>query len=145
MLCPDGELPVKENVTKDEEICRKKNRKHHVEGAGSLELNSYKNPKTWKKSISNFFRNQLRSTKSNDGDVPSGSKENFEDKDVTPEQKWQSLGKIFRRQSFAEHWNKSGNAQGESSSGQNKRIVVRKVLSNYFGKSQKSLSPEENK
>ncbi|KAM3967979.1 uncharacterized protein ACR2FA_004277 [Aphomia sociella] len=145
MLCPEGELSSKENVSKNEEICCKKNRKIHAEGTGSLELNSYKNPKTWKKSITNFFRNPLRSTKSNDGDRPSGSKENFDVKDISPEQKWQSLGKIFRRQSFAEHWNKSGNQQGECSSGQNKRIAVRKVLSNYFGKSQKSLSTENDK
>lgn len=51
---------------------------------------------------------------------------------MSPEQKWQSLGKIFRRQSF-EHWNKSSNQQGECSS-QNKRIAVKKVLSSYFGK-----------
>ncbi|XP_059059472.1 uncharacterized protein LOC131852767 [Achroia grisella] len=146
MLRPDGEFPIKESVTKDEErTCPKKNKKHHIEGAGSMELSSYKNPKTWKKSITNFFRNQLRSTKSNDGDLPSESKQNFENKDISPEQKWQSLGKIFRRQSFAEHWNKSENQQGECSSGQSKRVAVRKVISSYFGKSQKSMCPENDK
>lgn len=73
------------------------------------------------------------------GDLPSGSKEKFEEKEIAPEQKWQSLGKVFRRQSFAEHWQKSPSQQGESSS-QNKRHAVRKVLSSYFGKSEKCKS-----
>ncbi|KAF9416267.1 hypothetical protein HW555_006341 [Spodoptera exigua] len=133
MLCPEAYLVQNETVPKeDDETCMKKSKKIPAEGTGSLELNSYKHPKTWKKSISNFFRNQLRPTKSNDGDRPSGSKENFEDKEMSPEQKWQSLGKIFRRQSF-EHWNKTSNQQGECSS-QNKRIAVKKALSSYFGK-----------
>lgn len=67
MLCPEAYLVPNETVPKeDEETCRKKSKKIPAEGTGSLELNSYKNPKTWKKSISNFFRNQLRPTKSND-------------------------------------------------------------------------------
>lgn len=67
MLCPEAYLVQNETVPKeDEETCRKKSKKIPGEGTGSLELNSYKNPKTWKKSISNFFRNQLRPTKSND-------------------------------------------------------------------------------
>lgn len=63
---------------------------------------------------------------------------------MTPDQKWQSLGKIFRRQSFAEHWPKSSNHQEETSS-QNKRLAMRKVLSSYFGKAQKipSVANEE--
>lgn len=48
----------------DENIC-KSSKKIPGEGS-SLEINSFKNPKTWKKSLTNFFRNQLRSTKSND-------------------------------------------------------------------------------
>ncbi|XP_038213246.1 uncharacterized protein LOC119833332 [Zerene cesonia] len=139
MLCPEGAIQ-NEIISKEEEekVC-KKSKKIVAEGTGSLELNSFKNPRNWKKSITNFFRNQLRSTKSNDGDRPSGSNENFEDKDVAPEQKWQSLGKVFRRQSFAEHWQKSPSPHGECSS-QNKRFAVRKVISSYFGKSQKSPS-----
>ncbi|KAL0839913.1 hypothetical protein ABMA28_016530 [Loxostege sticticalis] len=142
MLCPEGAHVPNESVAKEEETDRKKNKKIPGEGTGSVELHSFKNPKTWKKSITNFFRHQLRSTKSNDGDLPSGSKESFEDKDIAPEQKWQSLGKVFRRQSFVEHWNKSSNQQGECSS-QSKRLAVRKVLSNYFGKSQKSVPDEK--
>lgn len=76
------------------------------------------------------------------GDRPSGSKESFEDKEIAPEQKWQSLGKVFRRQSFVDHWNKSASPQGECSS-QSKRLAVRKVLSNYFGKSQKSVQEDK--
>lgn len=66
MLCPEGEIASNESVTKGEDTSRKKNRKNPAEGVGSLELSSFKNPKTWKKSITNFFRYQLRSTKSND-------------------------------------------------------------------------------
>lgn len=67
MLCPEGEpVPKNETIDKEEETCRKKNKKVIAEGSGSLELSSFKNPKTWKKSITNFFRHQLRSTKSND-------------------------------------------------------------------------------
>lgn len=70
------------------------------------------------------------------GEGPSGSDEHFEDKAISPEQKWQSLGKIFRRQSFADHhWDKPNH--GESSS-HSKRFAVRKVFSSYFGKNQKS-------
>lgn len=72
MLCsesPDGVLV--QNETKEEEtVGRNKTRKVPVEGTISLELNSYKNPKTWKKSITNFFRNSLRSTRSNDVSIP---------------------------------------------------------------------------
>ncbi|XP_045763094.1 uncharacterized protein LOC123865911 [Maniola jurtina] len=140
MLCPEGEQLQNEISTKEEkDTCCKKNKKEPIEGSAnnnSLDIHSYKNPKTWKKSITNFFRNQLRSTKSNDGDRPSGSNENFEEKEISLEQKWQSLGKVFRRQSFAEHWQKTSNQQGESST-QNKRHAVRKVISSYFGKSQK--------
>nr|XP_053600203.1 uncharacterized protein LOC128669410 [Plodia interpunctella] len=145
MLCPEGEAASKENVSKGD-TCPKKNRKIPAEGTGSLELNSFKNPKTWKKSITNFFRHQLRSTKSNDGDLPSGSKEKFEEKEMAPEQKWQSLGKVFRRQSFAEHWHKTPSQQGgECSNAPSKRMPVRKVLSSYFGKSNKTSSGiEEN-
>lgn len=67
MLCPEAYLVQNETIPKeDDETCMKKSKKIPAEGSGSLELNSYKNPKTWKKSISNFFRNQLRPTKSND-------------------------------------------------------------------------------
>lgn len=77
---------------------------------------------------------------------PSGSTEKFDDKEVSPEQKWRSLGKVFRRQSFVDHWNKSPNQQAESST-QNKRHagVVRKVFSSYFGKNQKSSIVESEK
>lgn len=78
------------------------------------------------------------------GDHPSGSKDHFEVKEMSPEQKWQSLGKIFRRQSFAEQWNKPPTQQGECSS-QNKRLAVRKVLSSYFGKNPKSASASNEK
>ncbi|CAH4036145.1 unnamed protein product [Pieris brassicae] len=142
MLCPEGSQLQNEIHSKEEEKIYNKNNNIPGEGTSSMELRSYKNPKTWKKSITNFFRNQLRSTKSNDGDRPSESQENFEDKDVAPEQKWQSLGKVFRRQSFAEHWPKSPLQHGEGSS-QNKRQAVRKVLSSYFGKSLKSDSKED--
>lgn len=68
MLCPEGAQIQSEIDNKEaEETCAKKTKKILAEGSsGSIELNSFKNPKTWKKSISNFFRNQLRSTKSND-------------------------------------------------------------------------------
>ncbi|CAK1544756.1 unnamed protein product [Leptosia nina] len=130
MLCPEGYSLQNEIGLKEEEDTAQKNTNIPGEGTSSLELQSYKNPKTWKKSITNFFRNQLRSTKSNDGDRPSGSKENFEDKDVAPDQKWQSLGKVFRRQSFAEHWPKSP-GHGESSS-QSKRFAEYSVCMGAF-------------
>nr|XP_034825206.1 uncharacterized protein LOC117982880 [Maniola hyperantus] len=140
MLCPEGEQLQNETIPKEEkDMCSKKNKKQPIEGLANntnFDIHSYKNPKTWKKSITNFFRNQLRSTKSNEGDRPSVSNENFEEKEMRPEQKWQSLGKVFRRQSFAEHWQKPSSQQGESST-QNKRHAVRKVISSYFGKSQK--------
>lgn len=69
MLCPEGTVVENETINKEEEetIWQKKhNRKVPAEGTSSVELHSFKNPKTWKKSITNFFRNQLRSTKSND-------------------------------------------------------------------------------
>lgn len=67
MLCPEGAQFQNENVTdkEDDDVCER-NKKIPSEGPGSLERNSFKNPKTWKKSITNFFRNQLRSTRSND-------------------------------------------------------------------------------
>ncbi|KOB76471.1 Glutamate-ammonia-ligase adenylyltransferase [Operophtera brumata] len=136
MLCPEGAQFETELVAKeDDKVCGRPSKKIPNEGTG--EMSSFKNLKTWKKSISNFFRNQLRSTKSNDGDLPSGSQDNFEDKEMSPDQKFQSLGKIFRRQSFAEHWPRSSNHQEETSS-QNKRLTVRKALSSYFGKAQKT-------
>lgn len=67
------------------------------------------------------------------GERPSGSQEQFEDKEICPEQKWQSLGKIFRRQSF-EHWSKSPSQQQGECSSSSKRLAVKKVLSSYFGK-----------
>ncbi|XP_075972502.1 uncharacterized protein LOC142974220 [Anticarsia gemmatalis] len=142
MMCPEA-IQVRNELSpkEDEESWKNKSKKMPVEGTGSLELNSYKSPRTWKKSISNFFRNQLRPTKSNDGDRPSGSKENFEDKEISPDQKWQSLGKMFRRQSF-EHWSKSPSQQGECSS-TNKRLAVKKVLSSYFGKKSSSVANEK--
>ncbi|CAK1578847.1 unnamed protein product [Parnassius mnemosyne] len=144
MICPEGAPHQNDSIKKEDETFRKKNQVP-ADGPSSLELNSLKSPRNWKKSISNFFRGQLRSTKSNDGDRPSDRKETFHDKELSPEQKWQSLGKVFRRQSFAEHWNKTSNYnQGESSS-QNKRLAVRKVISSYFGKSQKSLSVTNEK
>lgn len=71
MLCPEACVVQNETIPKEEdETCTKKSKKVPAEGTEEgLELNSYKNPKTWKKSISNFFRNQLRSTKSNDVSV----------------------------------------------------------------------------
>lgn len=66
MLCPEGEIVSKNENIEKEGTCRKNNKKNPVEGTGSLELSSFKNPKTWKKSITNFFRHQLRSTKSID-------------------------------------------------------------------------------
>lgn len=68
MLCPETFHVQDENALpkEDEQSWKNISKKMPVEGTGSLELNSYKNPKTWKKSISNFFRNQLRPTKSND-------------------------------------------------------------------------------
>ncbi|CAH2062771.1 unnamed protein product, partial [Iphiclides podalirius] len=124
MICPEGAQYQNDALKKDEDSICKKN-KVPADGLGALELNSLRNPRNWKKSISSFFRGQLRSTKSNDGDRPSGSKETFQDKQMSPDQKWQSLGKVFRRQSFAEHWNKNSSHQGESST-QNKRLAVRK-------------------
>ncbi|XP_028025771.1 uncharacterized protein LOC114239682 [Bombyx mandarina] len=144
MLCPEGSQPENDTLSKSNDICQKKPNKVPAEGTDSLELTSYKNPKTWKRSISNFFRNQLRSTKSNEGDRPSGSKDNFEEKEITPDQKWQSLGKVFRRQSFAETWNKSPKSPGENSS-HSKRLAVKKVISSYFGKSQKVTSADGEK
>ncbi|CAB3235670.1 unnamed protein product [Arctia plantaginis] len=143
MLCPEACQIQNGNPPKeDEDSWKNKSKKMPIEGTGSLELNSYKNPKTWKKSISNFFRNQIRPTKSNDGDRPSGSKEQFEDKEISPEQKWQSLGKIFKRQSL-EYWSKSPSSQGECSSS-SKRMPVKKVLSSYFGKRNSSVANKQN-
>lgn len=73
MLCPDStegqvvqEQQPSEEIKEQEKVKNKKIKKVPAEGSGTLELNSYKNPKTWKKSITNFFRNQTRSTRSND-------------------------------------------------------------------------------
>lgn len=66
MLCPEGAQFQNENSMKNEEdSCNKKSNIPN-EGTGNLELKSYKTTKSWKKSITNFFRSQLRSTKSND-------------------------------------------------------------------------------
>lgn len=66
MLCPEGDL-VETAVKPEEEITKESHVSDvHAEGVESLELNTFKGTKSWKKSISNFFRNQLRSTKSND-------------------------------------------------------------------------------
>lgn len=63
MICPEGAQIHNELIDKaDESICGKKLSSQE----SSLEINSFKNPKTWKKSLTNFFRNQLRSTKSNE-------------------------------------------------------------------------------
>lgn len=68
MLCPDGEQIENEIDDKeDDEIYGRTPKKMPTEGSGGPEsMNSFKHLKTWKKSISNFFRNQHRSTKSND-------------------------------------------------------------------------------
>lgn len=67
MLCPEGAQVHNDPKKPEEGECVKsKQKKVPADGSGSLELNSYKSPKTWKKSLSNFFRHQLRSTKSND-------------------------------------------------------------------------------
>lgn len=67
MLCPEGAQLETEIVdNEDDEICGKTPKKIPTEGAGGLEMSAFKNLKTWKKSITNFFRNQLRSTKSTD-------------------------------------------------------------------------------
>ncbi|KPJ16227.1 hypothetical protein RR48_08232 [Papilio machaon] len=142
MLCPEGTQYQKDSVKKEEETYNKN--KVPADGPGTLDLNSFKHHKNWKKSISSFFRGQLRSTKSNDGERPSGSKETFDEKQISPEQKWQSLGKVFRRQSFAEHWNKTAHNEGENSS-QNRRLAVRKVISSYFGRTQKNQSVANDK
>lgn len=72
MLCPEGTQFETEIVEKeDDEICGKTPKKvPNVGSGGGLEINAFKNLKTWKKSISNFFRSQLRSTKSNDVSNP---------------------------------------------------------------------------
>lgn len=66
MICPEGFTVENVNAIKEDEIIKNKNKKVPVEGAGNVELNSYKNPKTWKKSLTSFFRYSLRSTRSND-------------------------------------------------------------------------------
>lgn len=65
MLCPESAAFENEVMFKEEDTCSKKNKVPEQPGS-ALDIQSYKNPKTWKKSITNFFRNQLRSTKSND-------------------------------------------------------------------------------
>lgn len=64
MLCPEGTQYQKDSVKKEEETYKKN--KVPADGPGTLDLNSFKHHKNWKKSISSFFRGQLRSTKSND-------------------------------------------------------------------------------
>ncbi|VVD02573.1 unnamed protein product [Leptidea sinapis] len=126
MLGPDGTTYQNDVSVKDEEDTRfQKSKRIPIEGTSGMELNSLKSSRNWKKSITKFFRNQLRSTRSNDGDRPSGSNEKFEEKNIAPEQKWQSLGKVFRRQSFVDNWQRSPGQAGETSS-QNKRFGVRK-------------------
>lgn len=70
MLCPEAYQVQNEPMPKeDEETCTKKSKKVPADGSGGLELNTFGNPKNWKKSISNFFNKQLRSTKSIDVSV----------------------------------------------------------------------------
>lgn len=73
MLCPDspeGEVvqqqQTNDEIKEQEKVKNKKTKKVPAEGSGTLELSSYKSPKTWRKSITNFFRNQTRSTRSNE-------------------------------------------------------------------------------
>lgn len=78
MLCPDStegqvvqQQQPSEEIKEQEKVKTKKTKKVPAEGSPdptvpNLELNSYKNPKTWKKSITKFFRNQSRSTRSNE-------------------------------------------------------------------------------
>lgn len=71
MLCPEGAQFETEIVDKEDEACGRTSKRVPNEGSstgggGVLEMSSFKNLKTWKKSITNFFRNQIRSTKSND-------------------------------------------------------------------------------
>lgn len=73
MLCPDSpegqvvqQQQPSEEIKEQEKVKNKKAKKVPAEGSGTLELSSYKSPKTWKKSITNFFRNQTRSTRSNE-------------------------------------------------------------------------------
>ncbi|KAI5632949.1 hypothetical protein NE865_14353 [Phthorimaea operculella] len=143
MSAPENvEEEIIQNDVKTEEKkkdgSRKKHNKLPIEGSGSLELNLYSSAKTWKKSITHFFRNQLRSTKSNDGDGPSGSSAKFPAAAVSPEQKWQSLGKVFRRQhAHLDAWTKD--APDEQP--QKKSAAIKKVLSSYFSKNSKALTP----
>jgi hypothetical protein len=66
MLCPEGVIVSNETVINEEEFDENKKKKQCEVTNNSLELNAYKNIKTWKKSITNFFRQQLRSSKSID-------------------------------------------------------------------------------
>lgn len=55
---------------------------------------------------------------------------------------------MFRRTSLGENWKKSLSSKGESSS-QSKKLSVKRVISSYFGKNQKTVStsqtlPDEN-
>ncbi|KAJ2950341.1 hypothetical protein O0L34_g8572 [Tuta absoluta] len=148
MSAPENfEEEVAQNDIKAEEKKKDESRKKHnklpTEGSGSLELNWYSSAKTWKKSISHFFRNQLRSTKSNDGDGPSGSSEKFPSSATSsPEQKWQSLGKMFHRQHppHLDAWSK-GAADEQP---QKKAVAIKKVLSSYFTKNSKALATVAN-
>lgn len=66
MLCPEGNPEPTANIGHciDENI--KESHIKDMEFIESSERNTFKNLKTWKKSISNLFRHQLSSSKSND-------------------------------------------------------------------------------
>lgn len=66
MSCPEG-TQMETNL---KNLIESPSKNVPSEGVGNIELSSYKNPKTWKKSITNLFRHQLRSTKSNDVSYP---------------------------------------------------------------------------
>ncbi|XP_063380217.1 uncharacterized protein LOC134666829 [Cydia fagiglandana] len=152
MLCPEGDLAIQNEVDTKQagETCPIKTKKVSPEdSSGTIEFSSssFKNPKTWKKSFANFFRHQIRTSRSHssEGDGPTVNKEKYECKEISPELKWQSLGKVFRRQSLIEPFNKASNQHGGESSTPNKRLAVRKVLSSYFGKSQSPNSGSDDK
>ncbi|VVD05720.1 unnamed protein product, partial [Leptidea sinapis] len=131
MLGPDGTTYQNDVSVKDEEDTSfQKSKRIPIEGTSGMELNSLKSSRNWKKSITEFFRNELRSTRSNDGDRPSGGNEKngnekFEEKNIATEQKWQSLRKVFIRQSFVDNWQRSP-GQAKETSSQIKRFGVRK-------------------
>ncbi|KAL4707471.1 hypothetical protein ACJJTC_000115 [Scirpophaga incertulas] len=136
-VCPEGDNRS-EILVKEEKFDEQRTDKFSTPNTQkNFELFSYKNPKTWKKSITNFFRHQIRSTKSNDGERPTRSDIIKEAKNVSPEKKWQSLGKVFRRQGFVDTGEKDVSCHGECPS-HSKRLAVRKAFTNYFSnKSQK--------